>query len=186
MTSPLDRFPSFAVEALDEERGQGRFDRPPSYPAGWVYLHLEAASFAEIYFERIQGSEGPSVFRVGEGDAHRLRVGRSYRWLDAYWGPMAQVALDRERGWEHVPFAPRAAARVIEEHRTWLRPAEPDETGDIVEGAWDHEHCELCRATISLHEQRVGWRSRYEEWVCEACYETFVRMGSLDFIPGPD
>ena len=45
----------------------------------------------------------------------------------------------------------------------------------IIEGAWDHEHCQLCFETISDQGefQRGGYTDE-NSWLCSACYATYI------------
>jgi len=57
-------------------------------------------------------------------------------------------------------------------------------TGVRIEGGWDHEHCEICKETISLEGIREAYLDPQSTWVCPGCYEKNVEAVSLGFIPG--
>ena len=47
----------------------------------------------------------------------------------------------------------------------------------------DHDHCAICWEAIAQGGE--GYVSDGTAWVCNQCYESFVRTKSLDFIPKP-
>ena len=73
-----------------------------------------------------------------------------------WWTPQqAQLVEDRQRRWHRADFAP---SNMVLFHRgngqgsvgRRLSPGEiPSSDAEVVNGAWDHEHCALCWKEIS-------------------------------------
>jgi hypothetical protein len=48
---------------------------------------------------------------------------------------------------------------------------------ELVEGVWDHDHCEICNATISNDNYKDEIRDAYtnsKNWLCPACHQRVV------------
>jgi hypothetical protein len=50
----------------------------------------------------------------------------------------------------------------------------------VIPGGWDHEHCQLCRGHIDHGD--FGYRDQDELWMCESCYNKYVKSHDLSFI----
>lgn len=126
--------------------------------------------------------------------------------LDGYWGERAEIVLDPTRGWHRARFTATDAIRTHGPDGVWLRPVTDADAGspatvaraypasptdaeddtasaEVVEAAWDHEHCTICWATLGRGGQVEGFVSEQRTWVCERCYIDFVEQRSLAFIP---
>lgn len=66
---------------------------------------------------------------------------------------------------------------VFPDGRINLPPAGAD---GVIQGGWDHEHCELCDRHIDAG--KYGYLDLGEHWVCEACYNEYVANHDLSFI----
>jgi len=111
-----------------------------------------------------------------------LKIGYSYLQLDGYWGRIAELVLNRSLLWREEEF--RAADAVWFEDIRVMRPfsGEIPAGGALIEGGWDHEHCEICTEKISPQTNPVGFFAEPRHWICKACYHRFVLARSLDFI----
>jgi len=51
----------------------------------------------------------------------------------------------------------------------------PGTAEEVVSGGWEHEHCELCWATISPHDghQPTGYTDG-KEWLCISCFGKYI------------
>jgi hypothetical protein len=58
---------------------------------------------------------------------------------------------------------------------------EPPADAEVVKGAWDHEHCEICWTHI-----RPGHKAYYTcpSFLCKRCYKRHVEAGDLSFLVG--
>jgi hypothetical protein len=50
----------------------------------------------------------------------------------------------------------------------------------IIQGGWDHAHCELCDAHIDA--ENYGYLDLGEHWACEGCYTKYVVNHDLSFL----
>jgi hypothetical protein len=86
-------------------------------------------------------------------------------------GERALIALDRTLDWQQLTFEPRDAIKTY-----------PDGGKEEIDGGWDHEHCAICWATISSHENPVFMKSSQDDCVCLACFRKHVEPRNIDFI----
>jgi hypothetical protein len=51
---------------------------------------------------------------------------------------------------------------------------------DLVEDAWDHDHCEFCNSTIKDCDCGECVKEAYEndgKWMCQGCFEHLIENG---------
>jgi hypothetical protein len=48
-------------------------------------------------------------------------------------------------------------------------------------GAWDHEHCELCGATVGAGGTPEGYVDAADHWLCPACFERYAARQDVSF-----
>jgi len=101
----------------------------------------------------------------------RIQSKKTYPYLDGYWGERVQLVFDNSLRWARVDFKPRDAIA----HRR-------DGSKELVKEGWDHEHCDICWATISLHENTSYMKSSDNDKVCLECFEKYVEKQCIDFI----
>lgn len=137
--------------------------------------------------------------------------GKTLYYLSSAWDPyQIRMVLDEEWGWQRVLF--QAVDAIAETHhandvsivdgrevKTWTKlsradnhghteryaPAQDDASDSssaqkLVPGGWDHEHCELCRGHIDHGD--FGYRDNDERWICERCYDRYVKSHDLSFV----
>jgi hypothetical protein len=97
---------------------------------------------------------------------------------EGWWTPQQiQLVGDRSRKWVKRNFSPRNATIVEQEGMKVIRPASTEEcvTDSVIENGWDHEHCALCWAKISLQktDEEIGY-SDGKDWVCEKCFQKYL------------
>jgi hypothetical protein len=124
------------------------------------------------------------AFRVEDPEPPAFSPSQVWRVYDGYWGERVALVLG-DRSWERTAFEPSDGLRLTFDGNVFMRRALPGEAveGELVPGAWNHEHCDICWETIGANGQAVGYRSAAEEWVCETCYRGYVEPKSLGFIP---
>ena len=118
--------------------------------------------------------------------APELRVGAVYPWIDYYWQSY-HVAMVLAGRWEHRTFTPEAAHYFRLGGVTGWQPVgaklpEGAEDLGVREGAWDHEHCELCRARIGDLENRDGYVDPEKHWLCRACHDRYAITRDISFV----
>lgn len=52
-----------------------------------------------------------------------------------------------------------------------------DGSTKVIPGAWDHDHCRLCQATISLYPGEIpeAFCSEEDDWLCKTCFEQEIQ-----------
>lgn len=132
--------------------------------------------------------------------AENLTAGDSLPLLNHDYNPyQVAMVLDESRRWARTRFTPRdAIATPGPDGFTCLKPvgggstsryyapregdALPEATGQIRAAAWDHEHCEVCHASIGPRHQPEGYMDNQGYWVCCKCFKEYVATHDLSFI----
>src|SRR5690606_22800672 len=110
-----------------------------------AYLYLGDDRFVEGRFRNVDVSTKSASFAFESPEsAPDIRPNESIRYIHGYWGEKAIISLDRSLNWQELTFQPRDAIKTYNDGRT-----------EEIPGGWDHEHCALCQATISLEENTV-------------------------------
>ena len=73
--------------------------------------------------------------------------------FDGYWAERAAIVLNESLSWAYT---------------TW-------------QDAADHDHCCICWATISTHENVGHYMANRNSRVCSACYASYVQPHNIDF-----
>jgi hypothetical protein len=102
------------------------------------------------------------------------------RVLRRLLGERVELILGRGRAWSQVEFTPSDAVAYRQGRLLTPDRAGLPEGGETVPGAWDHEHCAICWATIDA-EAPEGCVSD-QTCVCPRCYHAYVLPRSIDFI----
>jgi len=100
------------------------------------------------------------------------------------WWSASQLAAARSdpAAWTRRRFQPAdeirlhtSNGRIISKR---LPRGAPRPSGDVVQDGWDHDHCALCWATISLAEggEPVAY-SDGRDWLCTTCFAKFIASG---------
>ena len=116
-----------------------------------------------------------------------VTAGATFPWLDHYWQPyhLAMILAPAE-GWERRTFVATPARYFRQGTVTgWqeldaLLPEGAMDLG-VRDGAWDHEHCELCNARIGAAGSAEGYVDPDARWLCSACYETYAVSHDVSF-----
>ena len=90
------------------------------------------------------------------------------------------IVRDREiRVW--TKLEPTGVSRGQSRHYPATDQALPVRSGTrLVPSGWGHEHCELCKAHIDAG--MFGYCDPGKSWMCEKCYERFVKRRDLSFV----
>jgi hypothetical protein len=152
---------------------------------GWL-LRRDGPSIICDRRELVPSTESRCTLWTPDGGfAADLRTGERYCWLDAIWNPYhVDMILQPIEAWQLKRFEP-ASAQYFRQSGVvgWQKsgPAIPDGALDlgVREGAWDHEHCEICRATIGFGGHTQGYVDADDRWLCEPCYVRYARTHSL-------
>ncbi len=101
--------------------------------------------------------------------------GTEWSWADV----RLQVEACESTTWTPRRWKPRPAL-VDREGRTATpyggQPFDPAKT-ELVEGAWDHDHCEICGwklMEVDDPARAFGYVSPNEDWICTECHDQFL------------
>jgi len=149
-----------------------------------------------------------SAVLVGSEKSVPEVVGATLYYLSPRWNASnVWMILDSQWGWERVEFEtvdavaehfePKDVAIVNgrevtqrttlkradnKGHTTRYLPANDESQAlpRVILGGWKHEDCTLCHAHIDPGQ--LGYRDRDDRWMCENCYEKYVRPRDLAFV----
>jgi hypothetical protein len=156
---------------------------------GWIsFLVNPEGGFVEGRFYQFDVNTKTALFKLKEKQSTKLESGKSYSYLDGYWGERVALVLDNSRGWKRKPFVAQDAIayksgdkRIV--GKIGQSPDFPIEgRGERINKGWDHEHCAICWETIDEEEHPFGYIDQTGEWVRENCYSNFVLPRSLGFL----
>jgi hypothetical protein len=184
----ISDLPTFSIVDVHEQHCTGRFTPSPWVGERWgAALYLVGDRFLWGRFRDVDTAAGTCSFFPDEpADLQVLQQSSSYPYIDGYWGERAELVLDETRSWEKRRFNRTDAVGYPGPEGSWLVTRSLPESpsgGDIISGAWAHEHCAICWETISQHGQPEGYFNAPNTWICPKCYTTYVLPRSLAFIP---
>ena len=118
--------------------------------------------------------------------APELCVGATYPWIDGTWQAY-QVAMILRGQWTKRTFTSEPAryfrfAGTIGWQPLDLPLFEGAEDLGIREGAWDHEHCDLCNARIGKSGVSDGFVDPDDHWLCPECYGRYAVHQDVSFV----
>ena len=102
--------------------------------------------------------------------------------IEDWWTPQQlKLIEDRNRVWRRAVF--EASDMILFDRGPGqgpigrqLQPNEQAAAGSrVVKDGWDHAHCELCWATLSVHEshQHDGYTDG-RDWLCIGCFDKYI------------
>ncbi|MGB0281826.1 MAG: hypothetical protein ACPGAE_06585 [Neptuniibacter sp.] len=92
-----------------------------------------------------------------------------------------EVEWCRSQEWVQLAFVPRDA---IKQKHSWTEHKEgkaAPEGGEVIEGGWEHEHCQVCWWKIRESDNPeigVGYTNG-NQWLCTECYSQFIEGNVL-------
>ncbi len=182
----LEQLPTFTVTAIAECHATVSFDNERWIGENHIAcVVVDSMRFIWGRLAEVDLSAGNCIIVADQCDElATLSNGQSYPRLDGYWGERAELVLDRSKKWEERTFTPVDAVAFTIDGGNLVRKVSdgPTAEGDVVKGGWDHEHCEICWATISRADNPTGIFAEPKHWICCDCYQRFVLPASLEFI----
>ncbi len=117
--------------------------------------------------------------------APELQPGLVYPWIDHYWQPY-HIDMILAGQWEPRTFVSTPAHCFRLGDVTGWQPVGgplPEGAKDlgVREGGWDHEHCELCQASIRPTGEPTAFADPEDRWLCTACYERYAVPRDVSF-----
>ena len=174
--------PQLKVNGVDAKAVRAVFDPSPWIGEGWIGWVFSDEDRRAIpgRFREVNAYEATCVFVPDDAnELCHLSSGTSLRYLDGYWGDRAELVLNKELRWSARVFEASDAVRIGS--RVRKRDALETGEGTIVPGGWNHEHCEICWATLGPGTRMVT--NQRDEIICVSCHEGYVATGSLEFVP---
>jgi hypothetical protein len=154
---------------------------------GWLYRGEQGSIIADLVGDRRDEDDVVMLSVFTEDLAPDVQRGAVFPWLDSYWQPyqLAMVLASVER-WERRRFLATPARYFKLQGATGWQPVEaplPSGAVDlgVREGAWDHEHCEICGASIGAAGEAEGFVDPDNRWLCVACYARYALHHDVSF-----
>lgn len=187
----LSGLPQFTIDARRQDEdgvvltGHLSHLRGVRNDGGWLYRTNAPAIVGTL--SGIPVAAGESVeFRSPDDDmASELSPGETYPWIDLYWQAY-HVTMILAGRWQPRRFVAvgahyfRQGGVVGWQLLGGLLPEGAEDLG-VREGAWDHEHCELCNAHIGGAGDPDGYVDPEDHWLCRGCYERYAVPGDVSF-----
>jgi len=129
----------------------------------WHPRHVWMVSLPTWKWRRSEYAARDGVGKIVEGTQMSVVDGEEVRQWIQVWENGKDSSLSR-----YYPVFPSG--------KSSLRIG-PDGT---IKGGWTHSHCELCNRQIDAGT--YGYIDPSEHWVCESCYEKYVKDHNLAFM----
>ena len=171
----MDDLPIFVVTEIQQDAPQltGKVYRWHWVGEGhYAYLYLGDDKFVIGKFCNVEESNKITSFTFEEPDlVPDIKPGDSIQYFDGYWGQRAKIVFDHTLDWQKTLFEPHDTIAIY-----------PDGTKEDMPGGWDHDHCEICWATISKNKNQNFMNSDQDDCVCLACFGDYIEPKNIDFI----
>lgn len=186
--------PAFTVDEIGPVRADGsgivigRFShlRGIRGSRGHLYRERGASILAELSAPPPSLGERLELWVPEVGALSGVAAGAAFPWIDGYWEPV-HVAAILAGHWERREVRSLAARHFRLGTAEGWQPIDatlPEGAEDlgVREGAWDHEHCELCRARIGIGGAVAGFVAPAGLWLCGDCHARFAEPRDLSFL----
>ncbi len=138
----------------------------------FAYLYLPGGIMVEGKFRNVEEATKTIAFVFTDVDVNpKISKGDVIPYFDGYWGERALIVFNNNLSWQKSTFEPSDAIKTYNDGRK-----------EEIPGGWDHEHCEICWATISQKESHNYMQSSQGDIICLECFEKYVKTRSIDFI----
>jgi len=193
MNDELRILPKFTIthKGIDDYPScEGIFDRNIHICDGFIgYLINEENLCIRGRFYKYEEGTKQAIFRPTiEQQNSIINNGSIYYFLDGYWGEKVELVLSKNKEWIRQEFSKKDGyefefngMKMMSKDRKKPGSATSGE-GKVRKGGWDHEHCEICVATISEDMNLFVYVSNDGKWVCDKCYQIYVQPIKLGFI----
>lgn len=184
VTMTIDELPTLTIRAIGDRFVSAAWSDPKWIGEGDIACVVtKRTEFVWGRVTDVNTAARTCVFTPESEDAlQELRLGDSYPQLDGYWGERAALVFDGSKVWKERQFEPTDAVRYRDDHVLGPISGKVPPGGEVVQGGWDHEHCEICWEKISRQANPIAMFAEPHHWLCCACYLRFVVPRSLEFI----
>jgi len=123
---------------------------------GWVGTLKKGNKIA---FGRWSKSDELWCFKFDDEERDKIIVtpGEVVFAIEGYWGERVEIVVDEDIIWKQCEFH--------------------------AEKEWDHDHCAICWASISEHENTIYFLGNDRHPVCSECYNKHVKTKDISFVP---
>ncbi len=182
----FDKLPQIQVLEIHDNQCISKFEPSSCIGEDWLgCIIIGEDQFLWGKFSNLKTKKNTCLFTLKDLSKGRLlEIGKRYPYLDSLWGIPAELVLDPTRIWKRTRFEPSDAIQFTSDFGTAITKLvkKPLTGATIIRDGWDHEHCEICGETIGRGDQDAGFVTQVDNWVCEQCYENYVKPKSLRFI----
>jgi len=182
----MKKLPKFSIVAIADRDCSGQFEPSKLIGEDWIgCLLLASERLVCGRFLSVNVAARTALFRAASRDGvASLEAGKTFPYLDGYWGERAELVLDRTRDWRKARFTAQDAVEYIRDGQRMITRVGPGVPagGRVVAEMWDHEHCAMCCSEIGQQRIADAWINAQAEWLCTTCYETYVVPRSLEFV----
>jgi hypothetical protein len=173
----IENLPKFIVETVNYESDKiilaGKVDRWEWIGEGYFTdIFLDEHNIIEGEFLEVnKESLSAKIIIKSIIERGKIQTKKSYPYFDGYWGERAQLVFNSSLEWAKTNFKPSDAIRHYNDGRV-----------ETIKDGWDHEHCNICWATIDFTENTVYMKSNQGDEVCQECFDNYIKRKSIDFI----
>jgi hypothetical protein len=193
MLTRLDDLPGFQVDGISAEECNpkltGTFTHLKGVRRGrsWLYASSASSLIGDLVDLDETSRRATFIAPFWSSDSP-IQVGTVAPWVDGYWQPYhVSMILDPDAVWRRTKLCASPAQHFDvgglhgwgEVGRALPEGAVPTFVQD---NGWDHEHCELCWASIGPGGQPYGYVDQDDRWLCEGCYGSYAATRSLGFL----
>jgi hypothetical protein len=154
---------------------------------GWLYRGRTSSLIADLQTVPTSPGELVRISVFLDEFTPDIRPGAVLPWLDGYWQAYhLAMILQPPARWQRRTFVAKPARYFRLNGAVGWQPEDgalPEGAEDlgVRPGAWDHEHCELCRTHIGAAGEPEGYMDPDEFWLCPSCYEKYAAKNDVSF-----
>ena len=174
-----------ADEVVVKAKVEGACYDPDGPQWFWLWPSEDRAITPAILEGRPEGDE--LVLSIDPQDmTSAVAPGAALAWFSPYWQAY-HVYMIRRGKWDRRRFLAEDAAifilgRLRGRNKAHLPIPEGAIAKGIEPGGWDHEHCEICRATIGSGGEPFGYVDPDDHWLCESCHARWAQPRDFGFL----
>jgi len=153
----------------------------------WFWLWPSETQAITPVIREIEPTTGKVVVLISREDlGEAIHAGAALPWVGPYWQAY-HVQMIHAGRWRRLELEPKDASHFNLHGKhgrgpiDQMIPSGAAQTSVETEG-WDHEHCEICEATIGSGGSPIGFVDPDDHWLCPECHEKWAVPRSLEFL----